>query len=297
MLRDIDRATARRTADMWRIGSVIVSARQVFLSADSGERGDGGAMDVCVEHGGGGDVDIGVDQQQQLQAGVRAFLAHYMEHMSSRPFDLPETASHEESQAGSEGGGEGEGDKGDEVDGEGRGGGIADRNSANASADANASASASISAIIGDEEAVRVWLTRAFHAVPHPVQRLQLPPPSVDGPLSRDTKRLYGDIDVLAGDQRLLAVAASLARAPMQILRQYSLGQPGAPGPRLSVSAFQTAEKELLALFIARILHGLATKAMPATAWRDNGVACWGQHKTVEFDSLLDTIRYHIGAV
>ena len=219
---------------MWRIGSVIVRARQEFLSADSGERGDGdAAMDVDVCAATGDDVD----RQRQLQAGVRAFLAHYMEYMSSRPFEPCEALPNVEGEGKGEGEGEGmSGDSGDSGDS-----GVLSATTTNASGIAlDDPADADLSDIMADEEAVRRWLTQAFHAVPHPVQRLPLPPPAVDEALSRDTKRLYGDIDVLIGDQRLLSVAASLARLPLQTLRHYSssVGPAAAPlpGPRLTIA-------------------------------------------------------------
>jgi len=43
------------------------------------------------------------------------------------------------------------------------------------------------------------------------------------------------------------------------------------------------------------VLHGLASTAVPAAAWKSTGAAVWGQYKAVEFDSLLDAVGRHLG--
>ena len=47
---------------------------------------------------------------------------------------------------------------------------------------------------------------------------------------------------------------------------------------------------ELLAVLIARILHGLPSKLLTAAAWKDQTV-CWGQYRNFSFESLLKACR------
>ena len=45
--------------------------------------------------------------------------------------------------------------------------------------------------------------------------------------------------------------------------------------------------KDLLALLIARILHGLPSKLLPAAAWRELS-GSWSQYRHYTFESVLD---------
>jgi hypothetical protein len=47
---------------------------------------------------------------------------------------------------------------------------------------------------------------------------------------------------------------------------------------------------ELLAVLIARILHGLPSKLLTTAAWKDQTV-CWGQYRNYSFESLLKACR------
>jgi hypothetical protein len=47
---------------------------------------------------------------------------------------------------------------------------------------------------------------------------------------------------------------------------------------------------QLLAILIARILHGLPSKLLTAAAWKDQAV-CWGQYRNYSFESLLKACR------
>ena len=49
-------------------------------------------------------------------------------------------------------------------------------------------------------------------------------------------------------------------------------------------------ERELLALLITRVLHGLPTKLLTAAAWRDHS-ASWGQYRGFTFLSVLNAVK------
>ena len=209
-----------------------------------------------------------------IQSGIRAFLAHYMEHLSSR---LPDQGSLVSQTIVGED---------NELD------------------------------LVLDEVRMCRRLVDAFHAVPRPIHSLAIPhqqqQPNDDvepekQALGRDLKRLASDVDMLANDQRLQSVIRTVAGASLRTLRRYttrlSSSNNDLPTAANSIDESLTtatlicAEKEMLALYIARILHGLATKAVPASAWKDNGAICWGQYKRFEFDSLLNMVLFQLNTL
>ena len=50
----------------------------------------------------------------------------------------------------------------------------------------------------------------------------------------------------------------------------------------------QKGEKELLSLLIARILHGLSSKMLPAAAWKEQA-GCWAQYRHYNFEFVFVT--------
>ena len=293
-LSDIDRASARRTEDMWRIGSTIAAAvtsspapPSSCVARSSGDR----PSDLLDAFDFDGDMDSdmiieGVDEDPPnvsstatTQPGIRAFLAHYMEHLSSRP---PEAASL-------------------------IAGAVVD----------------DIEAVNGEsgEALVCRRMIEAFHAVPRPIHSLALPDqqqqllPDEDvkpemQALERDLKRLASDVDMLARDQRLQSVVRTVAGPTLRTLRRCTMrttsninvdsessSTTNATDETLTTATWIGAEKEILALYITRVLHGLATKAVPASAWKDNGAICWGQYKRFEFDSLLNMVLFQLNTM
>lgn len=287
-MSDIDRAAARRTEDMWRIGSTIAAAAASSPTApsssiahSSGSRPSDSLdafnydrdreRDMIME---GVDEDPpNVSSTTTIQPGIRAFLAHYMEYLSSRPPD-------------------------------------------------EATASLVGDAVVddigeSDEALVCRRMIEAFHAVPRPIHSLALPDhqtllPDKDAKpekqaLERDLKRLASDVDMLARDQRLQSVVRTVAGPTLNTLRRYTMRTASncnidiessittnAAGEVLITATWIGTEKEILALYITRVLHGLATKAVPASAWKDNGAICWGQYKRFEFDSLLNMVLFQL---
>ena len=47
-------------------------------------------------------------------------------------------------------------------------------------------------------------------------------------------------------------------------------------------------EKELLSLLIARILHGLSSRMLPAAAWKEQA-GCWAQYRHYNFEFVFIT--------
>jgi hypothetical protein len=64
----------------------------------------------------------------------------------------------------------------------------------------------------------------------------------------------------------------------------------GAVCTKQSESAMNNGSVELLAVLIARILHGLPSKLLTAAAWKDQTV-CWGQYRNYSFESSLEACR------
>jgi len=295
-MSDIDRAAARRTEDMWRIGSTIAAAAASSPTApsssiahSSGSRPSDSLDAFTCDRDGGKDMIIeGVDEDPPnvsstttIQPGIRAFLAHYMEYLSSRPPDEATTSVVDDAVV----------DDIEAVDGE------------------------------SDEALVCRRMIEAFHAVPRPIHSLALPDhqtlllPDKDAKpekqaLERDLKRLASDVDMLARDQRLQSVVCTVAGPTLNTLRRYTIRTANncnidiessitanAAGEVLTTATWIGAEKEILALYITRVLHGLATKAVPASAWKDNGAICWGQYKRFEFDSLLNMVLFQLNTM
>jgi hypothetical protein len=115
---------------------------------------------------------------------------------------------------------------------------------------------------------------------------------------------------MLARDQRLQSVVRTVAGPTLNTLRRYTIRTANncnidiessitanAAGEVLTTATWIGAEKEILALYITRVLHGLATKAVPASAWKDNGAICWGQYKRFEFDSLLNMVLFQLNTM
>ena len=276
-LSDIDRAAARRTEDMWRIGSTIAAATTSSSTSTRSSRSrlselppdvldcDGDRNMITEEF----EEDISdATATATTQPGIRAFLAHYMEHLSSRPLEPALSTS-------------------ETVDDE------------------------------SDEARVCRRLVEAFHAVPPPIHSLALPrqhqhqQPDEDvepekQALGRDLKRLASDVDMLACDQRLQSVVHTVVGPSLRTLRRYTTRNSSSSNSSdsstvtssacelLTASTWIGAEKEMLALYIARVLHGLSTKAVPASAWKDNGAICWGHYKRFEFDSLLNMVLFQL---
>lgn len=69
-----------------------------------------------------------------------------------------------------------------------------------------------------------------------------------------------------------------------------SLTGKGAVCAMQSGSILDIGSVELLAVLIARILHGLPSKLLTATAWKDQ-TACWGLYRNYSFESLLKACR------
>ena len=129
------------------------------------------------------------------QPGIRAFLAHYMEHLSSRAIEQATLTSESAID-----------DEDEDVD-DGK----------------------------LDEVRVCRRLINAFHAVPRPISCLALPrrhhhqPDNDDDCLEpekqalvRDMKRLASDVDMLACDQRLQSVIRTVAGPSLRTLQKYT---------------------------------------------------------------------------
>lgn len=52
----------------------------------------------------------------------------------------------------------------------------------------------------------------------------------------------------------------------------------------------EEGKRELLALLITRILHGLPSKLLPTSAWKDQTGGCWSKYRGKSFESLLKTV-------